>query len=116
MRDAARDQRRREAALKIDPETAEVEWCFGQTTDPYDEHVVSPEHWQVGRTYFARSPASDVWIWFGDLPEEVAGRLGEKHRAVLGFNPFTGPRDPASCAALVQRSYDARQRIRGGRH
>ena len=26
---------RKEAGLKLDPETAEVEWCYAQTLDPY---------------------------------------------------------------------------------
>ena len=30
---------RREAGLKIDPETAEVDWTYGQTLDPYGVHL-----------------------------------------------------------------------------
>ena len=54
---------RKEAALHIDPETAEVTWIYAQTVDPYGVHPEPPdEYWQVGREYFARSPGSDVWV------------------------------------------------------
>jgi hypothetical protein len=64
---------RQEAALKIDPATAEVNWWYAQVMDPYGidpdwvrEHE---ECQQVGREYFACAPGSDIWVWFGDLPE-----------------------------------------------
>jgi hypothetical protein len=56
---------RKEAALKIDPETAEVFWNYGQTLDPYgvlDEWELPEEFHQVGREYWARSPGSDIWL------------------------------------------------------
>ena len=60
---------RKEAALEIDPETAEVDWWYAQTVDPYGIHPAPPEEsWQVGPEYFARSHGSEVWVWFGDLP------------------------------------------------
>jgi hypothetical protein len=52
---------RKEAALKVNPETAEVEWTYAQTLDPYGVDPELPEKCQqVGREYFARSPGSDV--------------------------------------------------------
>ena len=67
---------RKEAALKIDPQTAKVDWWYGQTLDPYRVHADLPEELrQVGREYFARAPESDVWVWFGDLPPEVSRAL-----------------------------------------
>jgi hypothetical protein len=70
---------RKEAALEIDPETADVDWDYVQTLDPYGVHPdLREECWQVGREYFARSPGSDVWVWFGDLPEAVRDRLRER--------------------------------------
>ncbi len=61
---------RKEAGLHIDPDTAEVEWIYAQTLDPYGIDPELPqEYWQVGREYFARSPKSDVWVSFGDLPK-----------------------------------------------
>jgi hypothetical protein len=77
---------RKEAALQIDPETAEVEWSYEVTCDPYGVYPDLPEEdQQVGRAYFARAPGSDVWVWFGDLPEAVRDVLWEKHKKKLAF-------------------------------
>jgi hypothetical protein len=40
-----------------------------------------------------RSPQSDVWVWFGDLPDATAAVLWEKHSPRLAFPaglPFFG--------------------------
>jgi hypothetical protein len=67
---------RKEAALQIDPETAEVDWTYAQTLDPYGVDPDLPEEYQqIGRGYFARSPGSDVWVSFYDLPEATCDRL-----------------------------------------
>lgn len=77
---------RKEAGLKIDPETAEVEWIYAHTLDPYGVYPELPEECQqVGREYFARSPGSDVWVDFGDLPEATRDALWKKHRRKLAF-------------------------------
>jgi hypothetical protein len=79
---------RKEAGLKIDPETAEVDWNYGQTLDPYgvcDEWELPEEFHCVGREYFARSPGSDIWVEFGDLPEETRERLWARHSRKLAF-------------------------------
>ena len=77
---------RKEAALTIDPQTAEVMWCYAQTLDPYGVHPDLPEDCrQVGREYFARSPGSDVWVSFDDLPEKVLRELWERHTSKLAF-------------------------------
>jgi hypothetical protein len=85
---------RKEAALKIDPRTAEVFWCYAQTLDPYGVDPDLPEEYQqVGREYFARSPGNDVWVWFGDLPDGVRDALWERHKSKLAFPaglPLTG--------------------------
>jgi hypothetical protein len=71
-------ERKREALL-IDPATAEVDWSFGQTLDPYGMIPDLPEELQqVGREYFARRPGSDIWVHFGDLPDDVRRKL-RKH-------------------------------------
>lgn len=77
---------RKLAAQKIDPETAEVGWTYAQTLDPYGvEPDLPDECWQIGREYFARSPESDIWVWFGDLPEDVRDQLWEKHESKLSM-------------------------------
>jgi hypothetical protein len=79
---------RREEALRIDPETAEVDWSYEQTLDPYgvfDEWELPEEFHQVGREYFARAPGSDIWVKFGDLPDETREKLWKKHSSKLAF-------------------------------
>ena len=77
---------RKEAGLKIDPETAEVEWTYACTMDPYGIDPELPEEYRdVGRQYFARAPGSDVWVSFYDLPEATRDALWEKHKSKLAF-------------------------------
>ena len=35
--------------------------------------------------YPARSPGSDVWVWFDDLPEKVREALWERHKSKRAF-------------------------------
>src|SRR5262249_48823397 len=35
--------------------------------------------------YFARSPGSEVWVWFGDLPDAIEDALWKKHKRKLMF-------------------------------
>jgi hypothetical protein len=65
---------RREAASKIDAETAEV--MFDHAPD---------EEYNVGRRYFARDSAGGDWVSFGDLPGPVREALWAKHGAKLAF-------------------------------
>ena len=93
---------RKEAALQIDPETAEVFWRYAQILDPYGVNPDLPKECdQVWRVYFARSPGRDVWVCFDDLPEMVHDALWEKHSSKLAF--------PAGLEALAGL---ARQRNR----
>jgi hypothetical protein len=39
--------------LKIDPDTAEVEWGYGEILDPYGAYPLPDEFQQVGRVFFA---------------------------------------------------------------
>jgi hypothetical protein len=74
---------RKEAGLKIDPETAEVCADWGPVGDPYGVYSAVPEQsGQVGRRYFARSPGSDIWVHFWDLPDETREVL-ERHKSEL---------------------------------
>lgn len=77
---------RKEAGLQIDPETAEVDWWYVQILDPYGVDPDLPEEAQcVGRGYFARSPGSDVWVSFYDLPNKTEKALWKKHKSRLAF-------------------------------
>lgn len=77
---------RKNAGLLIDPETAEVTWIYAQTLDPYGIYPDLPEECQqIGREYFARSPGSEVWVHFHDLPEATRRVLWEKHKHRLAF-------------------------------
>jgi hypothetical protein len=77
---------REAVGLHIDPETAEVMWTYGQTMDPYGgEPNLPDEYYQVGREYFARSPGSNIWINFSDLPEATETKLWERHKSKLAF-------------------------------
>ena len=77
---------RKEADLKIDPETAEVLWDYAQVLDPYGIDPNLPDEcYCVGRAYFARSPDSDIWVEFGDLPETSRDALWQRHKRRLAF-------------------------------
>lgn len=76
---------RRAAGLKIDPDTAEVEWASIQMADHYGVRQLLSEDYCVGRGCFARAPGSDVWISLSDLPMEARNALWEKHKSKLAF-------------------------------
>jgi hypothetical protein len=78
---------RKEAGLKIDPETAEVDWTYAHLDDPYGLCLESVpyEDLCIGRAYFARSPGSDVWVTFHDLPGATSSALWKKHGSKLCF-------------------------------
>jgi hypothetical protein len=63
---------RKAEGLKIDPDTAEVYWEYGPPGDPYGVYPEPPPEGDcIGRIYFARSPDSDIWVHFGDLPQNT---------------------------------------------
>ena len=77
-------QVRKEAGLKIDPATVEVDYEMGCPADPYcirDREELHPEQRQTGRVYFARSPGSDIWVHFGDLPDATRNAVWERIKA-----------------------------------
>ena len=93
---------RKEAGLKIEPETAEVCWEYAQVADPYGVRSDLPDECQqVGRQYFARSPGSDIWVHFRDLPDETRHALWEKHKSQLAFP--AGLEDGREAARIVAR-------------
>jgi hypothetical protein len=77
---------RKEAALRIDPETAEVEWIYADIGDPYGVHNLPAEGCCAGRVYFARSPESDIWVCFDDLPEMVHDALWDRLQRKAGVS------------------------------
>jgi hypothetical protein len=82
---------RKEAGLNIDPETAEMTWQHGSGLDPYGLHDLTHEKDDyVQRNYFARSPGSEVWVWFGDLPDKIRDALWEKHKSRLAYPAGSG--------------------------
>ena len=72
------------AASEINPETAEVLWCYVNVRDPYD--IYDPEEGEVvGRGHFARRPGG-TWVCFYDLPDATRDwQLGQKHHQELVF-------------------------------
>ena len=61
------------AGRQIDPARAEVISYCGQIADPYG--VLAYEDDCIGRLYFARSPDTNIWIEFEDLPEATRAAL-----------------------------------------
>ena len=45
---------------------------YAEFCDPY--RISDVPHVQIGREYFVRA-SGDRWIWFNDLPEDVADNL-----------------------------------------
>jgi hypothetical protein len=64
---------RKEAAARLDAETAEVTFNWGNICDPYKLRAEDKDAC-CGRNYYARSPGG-VWISFDDLPEPTFDRL-----------------------------------------
>src|SRR5262249_16401475 len=77
----------KEAALKIDPETAEGFWNCGSQRDPYGLFKHGDD-WEdcIGRNYWARSPGSEVWVEFGELPKATQDALWKKHKLRAAFS------------------------------
>jgi hypothetical protein len=77
---------RTEVGRTLDPYTAEVCWDYIYVTDPYGLYPDLPEEYQqVGRKYFARSPGSDIWVCFCDIPKPIRDALWEMHERTLSF-------------------------------
>jgi hypothetical protein len=59
-------------------DTSQEDWHWGHTLDPYGVRNLAAEERQVQRVYFARSPGSNIWVSFDDLPSEVCNALWAK--------------------------------------
>ena len=74
-----RMEERRAAGLLLDPSTAEIEWWYIQTLDPYGDGLsLLPPEEQVGRGYFARAPGSDIHVCLRDLPDATRDAIWER--------------------------------------
>jgi hypothetical protein len=72
-------QIRKREGRTIDPDTVEVKWEYARPVDPYGVHQDLPEVCQqVVPVHFARSPESDIWVAFCDLPDEARELLWER--------------------------------------
>jgi hypothetical protein len=65
---------KRQAALKIDPATAEMIWVYG---DPFDPYGIGPEvpDEHLHELCYVSSPGSKISVWVGDLPNEARQAL-----------------------------------------
>ena len=80
---------RKEAGLTIDPETAEVMCDYAYTMDPYGVVPdLTDEIEQIGHVFFARSPGSDIWVHFSDLPDETLATLRGSKRMRRSLEAF----------------------------
>jgi hypothetical protein len=80
-----RMEERRSAGLLIDPSTAEIDWIYAQTLDPYDDGLpLLPEFELIGREYFARAPGSDIWVSIGDLPKATRDAIWKRFENTKG--------------------------------
>ena len=80
-----RMEERRAAGLLIDPSTAEIDWNYAQTLDPYSDGLpLLPQEEQVGREYFARAPDSDIWVCVGDLPDATRDAIWNRFENTEG--------------------------------
>jgi hypothetical protein len=80
-----RMEERRAAGLLIDPSTAEIEWRYASTLDPYGDLLpLLPRAEQVGREYFARAPDSDIWVDIGDLPDATHDAIWKRFENTKG--------------------------------
>jgi hypothetical protein len=73
----------KEAGLRIDPETADVMWKWGESLDPYGIYPDLPQEWRgvMEKNFFARSSGSDVWVSFDDIPDAATRAALEKKLA-----------------------------------
>jgi hypothetical protein len=69
---------RKEAGAKIDPNTADVWFGWGQIIDPYGDYDdLRPEEECIGRLHYARSPDS-IAVSFYDLPQQTRDALEQR--------------------------------------
>ncbi len=85
-----------EAARRIHPRTARMEWWYAEGADPYGQGEVRPDDSCVGREYFLVDPDEGVPVLVNDVrrlhPEISDARWDELMRAAAArddtFDPF----------------------------
>src|SRR5205807_70031 len=75
---------RKEAGLKIDPATTEVDWSRERESDPYGIKPL-PDEFNLSWHGFARSPGSRIWVSFRDLPDATRKALEETRPKAAAF-------------------------------
>jgi hypothetical protein len=71
-----RMEERRAAGLLIDPSTAEIFWNWANFFDVYGDGLpLLPQESSINREYFARAPGSNIWVFFGDLPDATVDAI-----------------------------------------
>jgi hypothetical protein len=82
-----RMEERRAAGLLLDPSTAEIDWNYAQTLDPYGDGLpLLPREDQVGREYFARAPDSDIWVEVDDLPDATRDAIWKRFEDLANWH------------------------------
>jgi hypothetical protein len=69
---------RKQAALQIDAETAEVNWWWANELDPYGTENADEGYCCINRCYFVRAPGSGVWVHESGLPETTFEALRKR--------------------------------------
>ena len=72
---------RRRAGRRIDPETAEVDWDYAETLDPYGIlDLPEEDRWSIGREYFGRYPRErHLGLLLRDLTAATRAALWARH-------------------------------------
>jgi hypothetical protein len=83
-------------AEKIDPATAEMAFDFGCGDNPYNIAHDEEDDGCVGRHHFARNLGSEIWVWFGDLPNEVVKALYKRKDSKYLHFPYGLPGWPSN--------------------
>ena len=76
------NEERRAAGRRINADTADVWFEYGDAFDPYREHRRGDEQVCIGRVFFAMDPVERIPVWFGDLGEETERALEASRRRV----------------------------------
>jgi hypothetical protein len=66
------------AGMQIDSDTAEVMWVYADTLRYHMGAMGIPR-----RIFYVRSPESDEWVRFSDLPQAIQDGLMLKHRWIF---------------------------------